>query len=471
MKLLFIILFLGLFSISNLWGQNMPPAKQDTIIIEPLDFFRQIMQNHPIVKQASLLSDFGKQEIRLARGLFDPKFTSNLEMKDFKDKLYYQIWETQLKVPLWIGDLKAGYDRNRGDFINPSENVPFNGLEYIGLSIPLAQGLLIDYRRATLREAQYAKQILEAERIKIINKTLLQAAKDYWAWFEAYNQYLLTQKGYNLAKVRYEGIAERVIQGDAAAIDSTEAQITVQDRQISMQKANIEYINARLILSNHLWDSEGAALELTDLHRPTQQVTKQNAVSADELLKYAAENHPELIKLNFKLKQLEVQRKLAAEMFKPIVNVNYNILGLGGRFDNTFPNTLSNNFKWGFNIAFPLLWRKERAKWQQTKIKQSQTSYERLQTNREIGNEIRALYNELENTQQLLTQVAAMINNYKILVGGELEKFANGESSLFLVNSRESKLLEAESKLIDLQFKYAKTRATLLWAAGKGIED
>jgi outer membrane protein TolC len=64
-----------------------------------------------------------------------------------------------------------------------------------------------------------------------------------------------------------------------------------------------------------------------------------------------------------------------------------------------------------------------------------------------------------------------MINNYKILVNGEVEKFNNGESSLFLVNSRENKLLESESKLIELQYKYSKIRATLLWAAGKSIEE
>ncbi len=469
MKIIFALLFVGF--VGNLFAQTTAPTKQDTVLIEPVDFFRQILQNHPIAKQANLLSDFGKQEIRLARGLFDPKFNSSLVRKDFKDKLYYEVWETQLKVPMWIGELKGGFDRTRGDFLNDESKLPLGGLDYVGLTVPLGQGLLIDYRRATLREAQYMKEILEAERVKIINKVLLQAAKDYWAWFEAHNQYLLAKKGYELAAVRYEGIVERVIQGDAAAIDSTEAFITVQDRQITLQKAQVGYQNARLMVSNHLWDNDGNPLELTELQRPTQQINRQSILTTNELLSYAAQNHPELIKFDFKLKQLDVQRRMAIEMFKPVIDVSYNFLGIGSRFDGSLANPFTNNFKWGFNVAFPLIWRKERAKYQQTKIKIAQTSFDRLQTNREIGNDIRALHNELEVTEKLLTQVAAMINNYQILVAGELEKFRNGESSVFLVNSREGKLLEAEGKLIELKAKYAKIRATLLWAAGKGVED
>ncbi|MBL7728491.1 MAG: hypothetical protein JNM68_12430, partial [Dinghuibacter sp.] len=42
----------------------------------------------------------------------------------------------------------------------------------------------------------------------------------------------------------------------------------------------------------------------------------------------------------------------------------------------------------------------------------------------------------------------------------------NGESSLFLVNSREQKLLEARQKLLEVQVKLQKTRFSLYWAAG-----
>jgi outer membrane protein TolC len=454
------------------FSQTFAQQTDSLLVIEPQELFQQMAKNHPIVKQANLFSEFGRQEVRLARGLFDPKFGSDLVMKDFDKKLYYRRWETQLKVPTWFGvEFKAGYDINSGEFLSGENKTPKEGLTYAGLTVPLGQGLFIDYRRAALREAQFAQNIFEAEKIKIINKVLLQAAKDYWTWYEAYYQYQIAQKGYQLAKIRFEGIVERVAQGDAAGIDSVEAKITVQDRMINLQKTQVYEVNARLMLSNHLWGDNGEPLEIAENMKPTAFIVRENQLTVDELTKFANENHPELVKLTFKLKQLEVQRRLAFEMFKPKIDVSYNLLRLENRAENTAPYFWGNDYKWGFQVAFPLLFRKERAKWQQTKIKQTQTSYEKVQVNREINNEIKALYNELKNIESLLTQVTAMINNYKLMLDGETEKFINGESSLFLVNTRETKLLEAEFKLVELQYKYGKTRATLLWAAGKSIED
>ena len=58
------------------------------------------------------------------------------------------------------------------------------------------------------------------------------------------------------------------------------------------------------------------------------------------------------------------------------------------------------------------------------------------------------------------------VQSYATLQRGEEIKFSNGESSLFLVNARELKTLEARQKLIELQGKEQKAVANTLWAAG-----
>ncbi|WP_245916264.1 hypothetical protein [Aureicoccus marinus] len=50
--------------------------------------------------------------------------------------------------------------------------------------------------------------------------------------------------------------------------------------------------------------------------------------------------------------------------------------------------------------------------------------------------------------------IGDMIMNYRTLLQGEERKFNFGESSLFLINSRESKLIDAELKGNSLQNKY-----------------
>jgi len=56
--------------------------------------------------------------------------------------------------------------------------------------------------------------------------------------------------------------------------------------------------------------------------------------------------------------------------------------------------------------------------------------------------------------------------NYRVLQRGEEIRFLAGESSLFLVNARENKALEALQKLQELKATYFKTENSLLWAAG-----
>ena len=55
------------------------------------------------------------------------------------------------------------------------------------------------------------------------------------------------------------------------------------------------------------------------------------------------------------------------------------------------------------------------------------------------------------------------------LRNGKQIRFENGESSVFLLNSREATPGTARVKLAELQAKYAQTQATLRWAAG-GVE-
>jgi len=78
-----------------------------------------------------------------------------------------------------------------------------------------------------------------------------------------------------------------------------------------------------------------------------------------------------------------------------------------------------------------------------------------------IRNKIQALYLELNSYDTQNTLIADMVMNYRTLVEAEERKFGFGESSLFLVNSREGKLLEAELKLNLLENKFFTAKAKL----------
>jgi hypothetical protein len=65
-----------------------------------------------------------------------------------------------------------------------------------------------------------------------------------------------------------------------------------------------------------------------------------------------------------------------------------------------------------------------------------------------------------------LIETRSMVTNHRSLLAAENNKFRNGESSLFLVNSRELKYIDAQIKQFELESKLNSVRAKLLAAAG-----
>lgn len=442
-----------------------------------LDFktaYELIKLNHPIIKQSNQIADEALEELKMTRGGFDPKAHVDYSHKRFDNKNYYTLFDAYLKVPTWVGlDLVGGFEQNTGTNLSSSDNTA-NGLgtAYIGATMPVGAGLFIDQRRALLRQAQAGLRMADAERRKAINKLVLQIAKDYWAWYEAYLTVENTQFGFDLANERYQAVKVRALAGDLARIDTVEAMITVQDRQISLRSAQLELQQARLAFEVHLWGEDNQPRELQFDVVPALGPTPINQIMPTaQLEEQAMLKHPEIVKIEAKLEQLEQDRRLAVENLKPIINLKYNYLsgpqGVTNDFNATFRQ---HNYTFGVQAVMPLFLRKERGKLGMTKVKMSQAELELIQTRRAITNDIKAAAADLQTLEGLIVQQQRMVNNYQTLRDGEIDKFNNGESSLFLVNSRESKLIEGRVKLVSLQSKYQKAQAYLLWAAGLTIE-
>ncbi len=451
------------------WPFFSAHAQDSIYVLSEAEFIAVVMSNHPVASQSELLTNMAAQEIRAARGSFDPKWSTSFDEKNFQNTPYWSVWSHELKVPVWTNtDLKVGYDKANGNYLPDELSNTSNGLLYAGITLPVLQGLLTDARRIALRQAQLMPELAEAERVKMINKLLLESVKSYWSWSNGYRQLAVVQEGVGLATFRFEAIRQRVLQGDAAPIDSVEALIALQTRENDLKLSQAEFANARLVLSTFLWTDEGAPLEINGTVVPEGEVTVEqlNDIQLQELLDMARENHPELVKLSVKGQQLTLEKRLNAEMLKPYLAVNYNFLTYPinpSLSDHIF---LQNNYKVGLDASFPLLLRKERAKLNMTKLKIASNFLDQNNAARQIENEIAAVFNSLAATASVLQAQRQIVDNYEILREGELQRFANGESSLFLVNTRENNLLDAKSKLIKSETEYKKLLYTLYWAAG-----
>lgn len=449
-------------------------AQQDTSlrVLTFEDYSRLVYAWHPVARLSETLPEAAKGELRMARGAFDPVLKQDWDRKELDDKEYWNTWKSGLNVPVWYGfDLKLNYENNRGEKLDNALFTPENGLTYAGISVPLGQGLLIDQRRASLRQAQLGVRIAAAERVKLINKLLLQAAKDYFDWAFTFNRLRLHRQSLQLAEIRFQAVRERVLFGDLPALDSLEAYIEVQNRQNILTQSEMEYNNARLIASNHLWSEQQAPLEIDANVLPqiaAAELQQPPAGVLDSLLVQAQSLHPEIEKFAAKLEQLDVEKRWAAEKLRPKLQVDYNFLRSGSRPWSTETQnfSLDNNYKMGVQFSVPLLLRQERGKLSLTKLKIRQTDWERQQTAREISNAIRTTYNEMLAIRTQVSLQEEQVLNAARMLEGEQFRFSNGEGSVFLMNQRENSMIGAQIKLEELKAKFGKSKALFYWSAG-----
>jgi outer membrane protein TolC len=442
------------------------------------DLEQIVLANHPIVKQAGLLTEEARTKIQQAWGDFDPTLKSYFGRKTFGDTEYYNNWSSELKVPLWLAgaDLKIGYDRFVGKYTNPETRTGTSGLTGIGLNLPIGQGFLMDARRNTLRQSRVMANYAEAEKIKQINKVWFDAVKDYWNWFYAYRQFMLIRDGADLAYKRFLFVKNQTLLGDKPAIDSVEAAITFQERSIQLEKVKVELNNARLLMSNHLWNEQEDPVELAENAIP--QTTKlpdsefyQNQLQT--LISNAANAHPELLMLRNKGLQLQLERNYRREMLKPKLNLSASLITSRTDFSSYVPDYYDlrwNNYKLGVDFSFPLFLRAQRGKLQEIRVKQLALQYDVQQTGRQINTNILNSYNSLVAYETQLALQNQSIENQQILLNGELSKFDLGESNLFLINTRETKLIDMKVKMVELITGFQKAVAELYYSVGNIAE-
>ena len=151
----------------------------------------------------------------------------------------------------------------------------------------------------------------------------------------------------------------------------------------------------------------------------------------------------------------------------PVLNFKANLLNKDYYVLKGFNGALlENNYKWGIDFKLPLFLREGRGDYKKAKLKITETNLELNAKRWQVENKVRSYFTEASLLQQQLNTVNNMYNNYNTLLKAEVLKFNNGESSLFVVNTRENKVIESVQKQIELKVKYFKAKYAVDWAAG-----
>lgn len=445
-----ILSVLFFFSITAVFSQQ----KTDTL---SWNQFKEIIKMyHPIAMQANLVESLAKARMKQAWGNFDPKLSTTFDQKVYDGREYYQFLTPEIKLPLWYGlELKGNYSEAEGVFINPESKLPAEGLSFVGLNMSLGKGLLIDKRRAAVKQANIFKEASTNQQLLIINDLILDAGEAYINWQNSYRIALIYDQALLLTEVRYKAVKSSVIGGDRPAIDTLEALTQIQQRQIQLQQAKLDLQNALYDLGSFMWLPQNQPVDIEKLNAYPQY----QEIEIPQTLNPTIVNNPKLLSYGFKLRDLEVEKKLKAENLRPTLDLQLGLLNTGqSALRNLNRNYWENNNKIGLQFSFPLTFTTARGDLAEAKLKIRDTQYQQSL----VSNDLQVKFNQNKaegaTLQSQLIIIKQAVDANKKLVAGEEMRFRFGDSSLFLINARESKLIETQEKLIGTENKIRKNK-------------
>ena len=443
-------LILLLLCVLKTFGQENSPLE-----FSYNEFLGYVKKYHPLVKNANLELNKAQANLMMARGGFDPKIEVDFSKKQFKDSDYYSILNSSFKIPTWYGiEIKASFDNNEGIYLNPENSVPNQGLTSLGVFVPLGQGLFINQRMADVRKAKIQIQLSNAERRLQAISILYDGSVAYFNWKKNYNEVQLYENYLKNAKIRFKGIQSLIQQGDKPAIDSIEAGIIVKNRLLSLEDSRLKLNKAKLELSNFLWLENNIPLELSDELIPEEklELTIQETLKTNDLLnsEFSIVNHPKINALQSKIDILNVDRKLKANMLLPKIDLGYSYLSEPSYFDNY----QFEDYKIGLNFYFPLFLRKERGSLKLAKFKVQETEFALALEKVQLTNKINAQKIEIASILKQKELIKELVEDNNVMLNSEERLFSFGESSMFLINSRENNFVTAQLSFIAIENRY-----------------
>lgn len=425
------------------------------------EFLGYVKKYHPLVKQANLEVSNAEAKLMAARGGFDPKIEVDYNKKEFKGTEYYSLLNSSFKIPTWYGiEIKAGFDDTDGQYYNPQNRTPDAGLTSLGISVALGQGMFINQRMADVREGKLQLKLSDAQRKLRAIEVLYKASEAYFEWRKSFNEARLYKNYLGFASTRFIGIKKLIELGDSPAIDSVEAKITVRNRELNLENGNLKLAKAKLNLSNYLW-IESIPVELEDHVQPEQDLMR----TLEETLQTSAmtvnsetlETHPKIQALETKMSMLEINRQLKANSLLPKLNVGYNYISEPSYF-NSFN---ADDYKFNIDFSIPIFLRKERGGLKLAKLKIQDLKFDIDQQKLELKNKIKAQQTEIASLKRQKNVIDNLVKDYMTMLNSEEKLFSFGESSIFLINSRENNLVSAKLSQITIENQFYISNAGL----------
>lgn len=431
-------------------------------------FLERVLRANPEIRSLSLEDDRAVAGLLDARGGFDPLLLSGYEYKTKDDKDKINVLRSGVSLPfdvLMSPSLTLDYRRGLGSGVDPSVATSLGGETRLGLSVMPLQGLFTNKRRATLDKARLEPRRANAVQAAGRNLLLLDATGAFWSWVEASRVLQINRDLLDLAVRRLDFVRRRARVGEAAAIDSVEAELSVVSRQGKVAAAVRKAEQAGVKLAVFLWEPDGTPAAFDFVPPPVDALP----TVSDEALRAASERaltrRPELQEIAVKLEQLRVEQRLARERLRPKLLLEAQAV----TYDTDFRGTA--DVKFGFKIDQPLLFRHARGTVENARVDVRQLDFKRDLTERKVLADVDVSVVALRQAERRVAIAERRVTLARRLQEAERRRFELGESTLFLVNQREQAFAQAREELVAAQADVLRAFAAYQWSTGIIADD
>lgn len=370
----------------------------------------------------------------LAFAAYEPRVNLSSEGKDYGNDLQYRLDRAEARVGLPGGiDLVGGASQGTGAFINPERKTPTEGLVNLGISAPLGGALIFSDRQYEWGASTRNLEIAEAKLDRTERKAILNAVKVYTFWQAQTEVQGAVDEALAVAAERLRLVREAFRLGERSEMDTLEAYLSWVDRRADAAKQANFTAGAIADVEQLLRGADTVGVNLTGMRPQALPVVLGTS-------RLEASSIPELEMVNSALRRERLATTTAWAQWLPAPYVDYRMLQWGGSAWN--PEAV----QWKVGLTVPLFNQKARAELAgaQARLRAAQANATATQNQFDIvrvqlAQQVLALDSELKALTASETAAYALLQQ-------ERRRFALGESTMFILASRETKYLEAVQK-------------------------
>ena len=471
------------------------------------DVVAMALENNVEIKIQRLQPELGQQQMRFARGAFDPQFSFSTQYSysetpqnaveyistggltgGFNDPRTYTAenfvlnWQLGGKTPIGtqysvgLNQLQSRNDINIQ--IPPSLFFPeYTSVLGLTLTQPLLKGAGTAVNLAELRVARVQKQIGWYDWQQQLINSLSRTISLYLDLLFASENLKVREGAVRTARLLEEQNIRRVRAGKMRPSDVWEAQTSVANNADVALRASSVFLEAQNSLKAQIFSAAQVASGPTGRLEPSDDL-RIPALQLDRsrFLLEAFAKRPEYLKLQSELEKEGIKVRYARNQIYPQVDLqaSYGLTGLEGNFGNSFDQVFEGQgpaLSFGVLFSVPLGNDKELATLQSAKIKQEQAVLSLDRATIDLTLDVDTAMGLVETTRKQVEVAAQTTESARLTAEAQEKLLEEGKATTFDVVRLQNDFADASTRELAALANYRKAVLRLSVARGTLLEE